>query len=391
MSSSNKEKKNKTRFLSPSFKKGAVKDTKEEEDNGFKIDLMWAGGEDEDSKSPSPQRGKRSSAASDNKHKDEKHNLATIKRGSEDIRDDNLVNATTNGHVKKLASHSQPGKGEDGFTKVNQDSFLVIQNEYKLNDFNIFSVMDGHGTNGHLISRFVTKYFTSFFRKNKKMNVLTSEDQVYQRLKKNNFDILKRAFHHAERDIGKSNFDANFSGTTCVMVFQVGSKIICANVGDSRAIMIKNDKIIPLSIDQKPNDPEEEKRIIQHGGEVSQYEEDGEKSGPFRVWKKGEVYPGIAMSRSIGDLFASTLGVIPEPVFTEETIDDDTNFIVVASDGVWEFMNNEKVKIIVNKYKYNQNAENCSKEIVDMARKLWEGTTFAIDDITCIVIFFDSF
>ena len=97
MRSSNKEKKNKTRFLSPSFKKGAVKDTKEEEeDNGFKIDLMWAGGEDEDSKSPSPQKGKRSSAVSDNKHKDEKRNLATVKRGSEDIRDDNSVNATIN-------------------------------------------------------------------------------------------------------------------------------------------------------------------------------------------------------------------------------------------------------------------------------------------------------
>ena len=40
--------------------------------------------------------------------------------------------------------------------------------------------MDGHGTNGHLVSRFVTKYFTSFFRKNKKMNV----ENIYLELKK---------------------------------------------------------------------------------------------------------------------------------------------------------------------------------------------------------------
>ena len=386
MNSSNKEKKSKTRFLSPSFKRGAVKDTKEEdENNGFKIDLMWAGAEDEDSKSPSPQRGKRSSGSStanDAKHKEEKNNIAILKQCDSD------VNAQANGHVKKLASHSQPGKGEDGFTKVNQDSFLVIQNEYKLNDFNIFSVMDGHGTNGHLISRFVTKYFTSFFRKNKKMNVLTSEDQVYQRLKKNNFDILKRAFHHAERDIGKSNFDANFSGTTCVMVFQVGDKIICANVGDSRAIMIKNDKIIPLSIDQKPNDPEEEKRIIQHGGEVSQYEEDGEKSGPFRVWKKGEVYPGIAMSRSIGDLLASTLGVIPEPVFTEETIGDDTNFIVVASDGVWEFLSNERVRDIVMPFYKKNDPDGACKALIKESTEWWNKEDIVVDDITVITVFF---
>ena len=45
------------------------------------------------------------------------------------------------------------------------------------------------------------------------------------------------------------------------MVFQVGNRILCGNVGDSRAIMVKGDKAIPLSIDQKPDDPEESKRI----------------------------------------------------------------------------------------------------------------------------------
>ena len=59
---------------------------------------------------------------------------------------------------------------------------------------------------------------------------------------------------------------------------------------------------------------------------MSQYEEDGIKSGPYRVWKKNEMYPGIAMSRSIGDLIATTLGVIPEPVFIEKEIDDKTKF-----------------------------------------------------------------
>ena len=154
---------------------------------------------------------------------------------------------------------------------------------------------------------------------------------------KNECDILKRAYRHAERDIEKnSDIDANFSGTTCVMVFQVGNRLLCGNVGDSRAILVKGDKVIPLSIDQKPDDPEESKRIKENGGEISQYEEDGEKSGPFRVWQKGEVYPGIAMSRSIGDFIATKLGVIPEPKFIEEKIDKDTKFIVVASDGIWE-------------------------------------------------------
>ena len=39
--------------------------------------------------------------------------------------------------------------------------------------------------------------------------------------------------------------------------------------------------------------------------------------------------------------------------------------IVVASDGVWEFMNNEQVKGIVMKYRNSMDAYNCAKEIVE--------------------------
>ena len=383
-----KDKKNKGRFLSPSFRKGVVKDKKEDDDDGgFKINLISAEAEDDEPKSPSPPKHKKGKRKEDQKDDKKEHHH----RGSTHSIPDNLkVNASPEGRVKNVGSQSQAGKGEDGFTKVNQDSFLVLQNEYNLKDFNIFSVMDGHGVNGHLVSRFVTKYFTSFFKNNKKMNSSNDdENAVCYRLKKNEYDILKRAFRHAERDIGKnSDIDANFSGTTCVMVFQVGEKIICANVGDSRAIIVKGNKVIPLSIDQKPDDPEESKRIIENGGEISQFEEDGEKSGPFRVWKKGEVYPGIAMSRSIGDLIASTLGVIPEPKFLEEKIDKDTKFIVVASDGVWEFLDNNTVRDIVMPYYEKNDPNGACKELIKKSTEWWNKEDIVVDDITVVVVFF---
>ena len=377
------EKKNKTRYLSPSFRKGVVKEKKEEEDDGdFKINLIKADVEDdneegENSKSPSKKKGSK-------KDKDKEHHH------HHKITEDMKVNALPEGRVKNVGSYSQAGKGEDGFTKVNQDSFLVLQNQYNFKDFNIFSVMDGHGVNGHLVSRFVTKYFTSFFKNNKKMNSNSNEDEVYYRLKKNDGDIIKRAFRHAERDIEKnSDIDANFSGTTCVMVLQVGEKLLCANVGDSRAIMVKeNNKIIPLSIDQKPDDPEESKRIIENGGEISQFEEDGEKSGPFRVWKKGEVYPGIAMSRSIGDFIATTLGVIPVPKFIDEKIDKDTKFIVVASDGVWEFLDNQKVADIVMPFYKKNDPDGACKALIKESTDWWNKEDIVVDDITVIVVFF---
>ena len=402
-----KDKKSKDRFLSPSFRKGVVKEKKEEEDDGeFKINLIAAGDDNGDeSKSPSPNKHRKK-----NKKEDKENlNLVPVKEDPKDKKDQNnrrssvihaipddcKVNAIPEGRVKKVGSFSQAGKGEDGFTKVNQDSFLVLQNQYNFKDFNIFSVLDGHGVNGHLVSRFATKYFTSFFKNNKKMNqYISDEDTICYRLKKNDYDILKRAFRHAERDISKNeDIDANFSGTTCVMVFQIGEKLICANVGDSRAIIVKgsndNDlKIKPLSIDQKPDDPEESKRIIENGGEISQYEEDGEKSGPFRVWKKGEVYPGIAMSRSIGDLIASTLGVIPEPKFIEDKVDKDTKFIVVASDGVWEFLDNEAVTDIVMPFYKKNDPDGACKALIKESTEWWNKEDIVVDDITVVCVFF---
>ena len=386
MRDKDKEKSSKGRYLSPSFRKGVVKDKKddEEEESDFKINLIKADDEEEDEKdSKSPSKNKKKSG----KDKDKKeHRRSSVQIVPEDMK----VNPFPSGRVKNVASLSQAGKGEDGFTKVNQDSFLVLQNEYNLKDFNVFCVMDGHGVNGHLVSRFVTKYFTTFFKKNKKMNSSNSnEDQIFYRLKKNDFDILKRAYRHAERDIEKnSDIDANFSGTTCVMVFQVGNRLLCGNVGDSRAILVKGDKVIPLSIDQKPDDPEESKRIKENGGEISQYEEDGEKSGPFRVWKKGEAYPGIAMSRSIGDFIASKLGVIPEPKFLEEKIDKDTKFIVVASDGVWEFLDNDTVKNMVMPYYEKKDPIGACKELIKKSTEFWNQEDIVVDDITCIVVFF---
>ena len=391
MKDKEKEKKSKQRYLSPSFRKGAVKEKKEgdndDDDGDFKINLISAEPDDDkEPSSPSPKHKRGSKIKEEQKDDKKKHHHGSTHIITVDIK----VNALPEGRVKNVGSQSQAGKGEDGFTKVNQDSFLVLQNEYGLKDFNIFSVMDGHGVNGHLVSRFAVKYFTSFFKNNKKMNSSNSnEDEICYRLKKNEYDILKRLFRHVERDIGKNNdIDANFSGTTCVMVFQLGEKLICANVGDSRAIMVKGNSVIPLSIDQKPDDPEESKRIIQNGGEISQFEEDGEKSGPFRVWKKGEVYPGIAMSRSIGDLIASTLGVIPEPKFIEEKIDKDTKFLVIASDGVWEFLDNETVRDMVMPYYQKNDPNGACKELIKKSTEWWNIEDIVVDDITVIVVFF---
>lgn len=447
-----KEKKSKNRTLSPSFKRGSLgnrgKNTPENNNdkcannNKLDLNLEMCGEEDNEDLanddeennpendllgniSPEIKTKKRLSMPEQNRINELKNNLSTQKRISHITAPTDhhhhhhleKTNALPDGHIKKMSAFSQAGKAEDGFTKINQDSYLVITKEYKLNDFNMFGVLDGHGLNGHLVSNFAVRYLTTFFQKNKKINTLTDEDSIYYRLKKNSYDIISRACRHIERDIAKSDIDATYSGTTCCMVFQVGEKIICGNIGDSRAIIVKknihakidnNDNhnnsnkkhkkkknnienilyIKPLSIDQKPNSPGEKERIESHGGIISQYEENGEVSGPFRVWKKDEMVPGIAMSRSIGDLVASTLGVIPEPIFTEEVIDSNTKFIIIASDGIWEFLENNKVAEIVLPFYEKGDPDGACKELIRQATEWWNNEDVVVDDITVIALFF---
>ena len=110
--------------------------------------------------------------------------------------------------------------------------------------------------------------------------------------------------------------------------------------------------------------------------------------GPYRVWIKGERYPGIAMSRSIGDLVASTVGVIPEPEFIEMTVNSELKYILIASDGVWEFISNEDAAMLTSKaYEDNNPSKMCSL-LVKEATKFWEEEDEVIDDITVVTALF---
>ena len=67
-----------------------------------------------------------------------------------------------------------------------------------------------------------------------------------------------------------SKINLRFSGSTCVSVLIVGTKVFCANVGDSRAVLSGDEgsRIFALSRDHKPLDEFEEKRVIEAGGKI---------------------------------------------------------------------------------------------------------------------------
>ena len=92
------------------------------------------------------------------------------------------------------------------------------------------------------------------------------------------------------------------------------------------------------------------------------------------------------MSRSIGDFVAHQYGVISDPEIIEYKISPEDKFIVIASDGVWEFMSNQEVVNIVSTELTQNDLQTAARVLVEKSREKWNINDKAIDDITCIII-----
>ena len=115
-----------------------------------------------------------------------------------------------------------------------------------------------------------------------------------------------------------------FSGTTSVFCFLSNNHLVCANAGDSRAILCSyingNWQAVQLSRDHKPEEPDEAVRVRRANGRIEpsrlqpgmvmpgQRMQAGMFYGPKRVWLKNKQVPGLAMTRSIGDMAATSVG-----------------------------------------------------------------------------------
>ena len=302
--------------------------------------------------------------------------------------------------IKSSEAISIAGKNKFG-KKTNQDTYIIEKNINGILNFNIFGVLDGHGDDGHLVSKFVKRYVIHRIKNHPLIKKLDEPKEIYRQLKSKGFDIISKIFIDADTQLQKEAFDSTYSGTTIVLLIQLEEHIICANSGDSRAIAIydeknngnlNNSKIFHLSYDCKPNLPNEKRRIYESGGvvEKSYYSNNKKKddSIPFRVWSKEGDAPGLAMSRSIGDMDAKKLGVIPNPQIVEYTIDSSSKYILICSDGIWEFMSNEEAMRIGNKFYLNNDAIGLCLELCQCSIKLWEERENVIDDITAVAVFF---
>ena len=82
------------------------------------------------------------------------------------------------------------------------------------------------------------------------------------------------------------------------------------------------------------------------------------------------------MSRSIGDSVAASVGVISEPDILEYDLTSQDKFIVIASDGVFEFLSNEDIVKIVVPYWKTENVIGACQVIANTAEFKWRSVKY---------------
>ncbi|CAK9192961.1 unnamed protein product [Sphagnum jensenii] len=225
-------------------------------------------------------------------------------------------------------------------------------------EIGLFGVFDGHG--GSRAAEYLQDHLFENLLKHPKFldDTKSAITEVYL---KTDQDFLK--------DVKNQNRDAGSTASTAVLV---GDHLLVANVGDSRAVICKGGKAVALSTDHKPNQTDERQRIENAGGVVMW----------AGTWRVGGI---LAVSRAFGDRLLKQY-VVADPEIQEDTIEKGVDFLVLASDGLWDVVSNDDaVEIVANIL----NAEEADAE--EAANKLTKEAyrRGSADNITCLIVRFN--
>ena len=297
--------------------------------------------------------------------------------------------------------------------KINQDRGCVVYPYNSSNTEALFLALDGHGEQGDKVSEFVMRQIVVSLEKHPSL----ATDPAL---------ALKETFIKTNIALMTTSINYMTSGCTCVCAYVTGNKLYVANCGDSRAVMatgsrFDNLKSKNLSRDHKPDDPEEAARITEWGGFIQPAPEPGLTA---RVYlDAAHTMIGLAMARSIGECFfcmctscvqeyvcvlaffsdptppfptpvdtgdfaVKNVGVIAEPEVLEFDISTEDQFMILASDGVWEFIySQEAVDIVSASLRQGKNVTQACQELIEASSARWvEEEGDYRDDITAVII-----
>ena len=281
---------------------------------------------------------------------------------------------------------STANKTKEGVEGINQDSFLELLSINGNKKFHLFGIMDGHGVNGHTISRYISRYIEEYFISDKIKKILNkskNNKEIYDLLTKKKYFFINNLIQECNNSlINNSYYECNLSGSTCLLVFIIENNLICANIGNCRTILLEKTELLQLSIDQTLNDPEEVKRIIKKGGKIKKIKN--------KIILDIEGYDNFEISRTIGDKNLKEIGIIYEPVITEYELSKKSKLLIMGTNTLWKGLSNEKAAIQVNKsIKINNPLDSCRLLEKKAEEILFKSYSFR-DDITSIVVIFEE-
>ncbi|XP_066370742.1 probable protein phosphatase 2C 56 isoform X1 [Miscanthus floridulus] len=217
---------------------------------------------------------------------------------------------------------------------------------------NLFGVFDGHG--GNLAAEYLKENLLKNLMKHPEF--LTDTKLA-----------ISRTFLETDGDIIET-ISSSFrdDGSTALAAVLIGNHLYVANVGDSRAVASKGGKAVPLSKDHKPNRTEERKRIQDAGGVVIWDD----------TWRVGGI---LAMSRAFGNRLLKQY-VTAEPDIQEEEVSSDLEYLILATDGLWDVVRNEDAIAIL---KAEDGPQAGAVKLTEIAY-----SRHSTDNITCIVVQF---
>lgn len=258
----------------------------------------------------------------------------------------------------------------------NQDSILVLSESNQ----HILGVFDGHGQEGHLISSFIQQNLTNLFSEILQLSKIKDPISFFS-------NLFTEYIKNLSINLKNSPLNSVYSGSTFLSVFIHNDICICTNLGDSKAVLITFDRIWhsrQLNQLHKPSEKSEKHRILQSGGIIGQaLNEQGNPAGPLRVMTKSTKGPGLTLTRALGDSLFKDFGVCDMPELTSFKLRSHDKCIIIASDGLWDYIDESLALDIVKK---NWSSSDPGLIVEELMKNAYEKAgTENVDDMSVVV------
>ncbi|KAI7743002.1 hypothetical protein M8C21_032667 [Ambrosia artemisiifolia] len=323
---------------------------------------------------------------------------------AKEARKDGLLLTSPGNVCAKGSSNYISAYSKGGNKGTNQDCYIVWEGFGGKEDVMLCGVFDGHGPWGHLVGKRVKKvmpaYLLHYWQEAMAQCSILMDGELCKNANFDQFGVWKKSFVKACSTVDYDLelhpiIDSFYSGTAAVTIIREGDLIVLANVGDSRAVLgtTSDDGSlvgVQLTVDFKPNLPEERERIYKSGGSVCESDDEPGVSRIRASIDETPEGPGLALSRAFGDFFVKDFGLISEPDVIQRTLTTRDHFVILATDGLWDVVSNEKAVEIVSSSAAER--DESAKRLVEYAASQWKSKRpgFAADDISVVCIFFNN-